>query len=390
MTEEPRRLRVLMLNYEFPPIGGGTGTACRELLRAFEGVGGLGVDLVTAGLEANAKVENVSHSIVVHRVPVGKRDLQFWRAGEVLRWTWRARRLAGELIGRTRYDLCHCWAGWPPGLLGYAFRRRLPYLVSLRGSDVPGYNARLSLLDPLLFRRLSRRVWREAAAVVAVSDELRRLALRTMPSLDVSVIPNAVDGARFTPGAPAGGFTILFVGRLIPRKGVGDLVRAFRVIADRVPGARLVVVGEGPDEGALQARVRRDGLEGLVTFLGPVANEDLPPIYRSAKVFVLPSHREGMPNVLLEAMASGLPVVTTAAAAEIIDGNGLLVEPGDATGIADAVLRYAGDEDMRRAHGRRSRAIAESMSWDSVARWHLGIYRQMTGAARRGRGSLAG
>ncbi len=378
MTGASGHLRILMLNYEFPPLGGGTGTACRELLRAFDRIAGPDVDLVTAGLDSAAPVERLSASVTVHRVPVRKRDLHFWRPGELLRWTRRAWRLARELTRRTPYDLCHCWAGWPPGLLGYALRGRLPYLVSLRGSDVPGYNRRLWLLDPVLFRRISRRVWREAAAVVAVSEELRRLALRTSPALRARVIPNAVDVDRFACGDPPDRFTVLFVGRLIPRKGVDDLVDAFPAIVRRLPEARLVVVGEGPLKAALEARARRTGVEGFVDFLGSVANEALPPIYRAASVLVLPSRREGMPNVLLEAMASGLPVITTPAAAEVLDGNGLVVEPGDASGIADAVLRYAADEGLRRSHGRRSRQIAESLSWTSVAQWHLDIYREMT------------
>jgi glycosyltransferase involved in cell wall biosynthesis len=378
-----------MLNYEFPPIGGGTGIACRELLRALGPTGAVDVDLVTAGVGHTMESESLVPNVTVHRIPVGKGDLHFWRPAELLRWTRRARRLALSLTSEGDYDLCHCWAGWPPGLLGYGLRRRLPYLVALRGSDVPGYSPRLRLLDPLVFRHLSRLVWGRASAVVAVSDELCDLALRTVPELEAEVIPNAVDVGRFGPGPRPERFTVLFVGRLIPRKGAADLVDAFATVVDRVPDARLVVVGGGPEEPALRARAEGAGIGAAVSFLGQVPDDELPSIYRDASVFVLPSRREGMPNVLLEAMASSLPVVTTAPAGGLVDGNGVLVDVADPDGIAAALLDYAADENLRCAHGRRSREIAESSGWTEVARWYIRIYRRMVEGGRPAMGAQA-
>ena len=366
-----------MFNYEFPPVGGGTGVACQQLLQVFGRIPELRVDLVTSGVGRQRTVEELEPNVEVHRLPIGKRDLHFWRGLEVARWTWSAYRLARQLISERRYDLSHCWAGWPSGVLGYRLRQDLPYLVALRGSDVPGYSPRLSLLDPLLFRNLSRRVWGEAAAVVAVSEELRRLAVETGPELDIRVIPNAADTEMFVPGFVDGGFMVLFVGRLISRKGVASLLEAFTQVLESVPDSQLVVVGEGPEGLRLRTDARERGLENAVTFKGHVARDNLPQIYQMANVFVLPSVREGMPNVLLEAMASGLPVVTTEHAAELLDGNGMVVAPGDARGLANALVQYAHDPGLRSAHGRRSRELAESLTWDEVASWYLDLYREL-------------
>jgi glycosyltransferase involved in cell wall biosynthesis len=158
---------------------------------------------------------------------------------------------------REPFDLCHCWAGWPSGALGYELRRHQPYLVALRGSDVPGYSRRLSVLDPLVFRRISRRVWSRATAVVAVSEELRSLALRTSPDLDVTVIPNAADTRLFSPGGRPDLFTVLFVGRLVPRKRAFDALEGFRRLHAVVPSSRLVIVGEGPDAERLRSQCGR-------------------------------------------------------------------------------------------------------------------------------------
>jgi len=375
MTQAGSPLRVLMLNYEFPPLGGGTGLACRQLLQALGKKPEVEVDLVTSGLGSAAVEERMAPNVRVYRLPVGKRDLQFWRAAELARWSLRAGRRTRSLVRAELFDLCHCWAGWPSGVLGYRLRRHQPYIVALRGSDVPGYSRRLAAWDPLVFRTLSRRVWSRAGAVVAVSSELKTLALRTSPDLDVQVIPNAVDTRLFSPGPAPDSFTVLFVGRLVPRKRVMDALEGFRRLLAEIPSARLVIVGDGPDAAPLRARCESEGLGRSVVFRGNVAHEDLPNLYRDASVCLVPSEREGMPNVLLEAMASGLPVVTTLAESTLLQGNGVVVPLGDTGAIGGALLDYARDPVLREAHGRRSRQIAEATSWDSVADWYLELYR---------------
>ena len=381
MSKASEPLRALMLNYEFPPVGGGTGAACHQLLEAFAERSDVRVELVTSGPGPRPTVERAHGGATIHRLAVGKRDPHFWRASELLRWTRRAYRLARQLVRRGGFDVCHCWGGWPAGFLGYSLRGSLPYLVSLRGSDVPGYSRRLALLDPLLFRRLSRRVWRQAGSVVAVSESLRDLSLRTCPDLCVKVIPNAADTVRFTPGGRVDPYTVLFVGRLIARKRVEDLLIAFREVLARIPSARLVIAGDGPEAARLQDLARTMALGDALHFVGPVPREALPELYRKASVFVLPSEREGMPNAQLEAMASGLPVVTTTSASNLLDGNGVAVRAGHPTEIAASLIRYGLDRELRRAHGLRSRELAEATSWDTVADWYLGIYRSLVGRA---------
>ena len=137
-----------MINYEFPPFDGGTGRACARLLDAFATHADISIDLVTSGPQPEIRSHRLGERIVVHRLPIPKRDLHYWRAGELARWTLRARRHARGLVSVRGYDVCHCWAGWPSGVVGYGLRARIPYIVSLRGSDVPGYNPRLRLARP--------------------------------------------------------------------------------------------------------------------------------------------------------------------------------------------------------------------------------------------------
>lgn len=196
-------MRVLMVNYEFPPFGGGTGLACANVLRELGERRDIRVDLVTSGPGWAVERSVLAHGVHVHRIPTPKRDLHYWRMPELAVWTARALGYADRLRRSERFDLCHCWATWPSGVVGYRMSRRLPYVVALRGSDVPGYSRRLRRLDPLVMRHVARRVWRRSSRVVAVSRDLRALALETEPGMRVDVIPNGVDVRRFTPGSPA-------------------------------------------------------------------------------------------------------------------------------------------------------------------------------------------
>ena len=255
---------------------------------------------------------------------------------------------AARLSRQRRYDLCHCWGGWPSGLVGYRLRRRMPYIVALRGSDVPGYNERLRWLDPLLLQHVARRVWSQAARVVAVSRNLRDLALQTQPRAVIDVIPNGVDVRRFTPADHEHVKRLLFVGRLIERKGVHVLLEAFRGVRAAIPDAELTIVGDGPERARLEAMAGELALSG-VAFRGHLAGDDLPAAYRESAILVLPANAEAMPNVVLEAMAAGLAIVTTpTGGSEVLRGNGVVVPHADPVALRDALVAYLTDPGLGR------------------------------------------
>jgi glycosyltransferase involved in cell wall biosynthesis len=153
---------------------------------------------------------------------------------------------------------------------------------------------------------------------------------------------------------------------------VGDLIHAFRTVHGRLPSARLVVIGDGPEHGALQARVERLGLGDAVRLLGALADDgEVRDWYRRSAIFCLPSIQEGFGIVFLEAMASGLPVVSTTATAipEVVPHGraGLLVPPRDPAALAEALHTLLTDSALQarcRAFGREH---VGPFSWDRVA-----------------------
>jgi glycosyltransferase involved in cell wall biosynthesis len=213
-------------------------------------------------------------------------------------------------------------------------------------------------------------------AVVANSEGLKQLALCTAANLPVKVIPNGVDVQQFHPAAatPAG-LEVLCVARLIPRKGLHHLVEAMPLVSE----ARLTIAGSGTEQENLEALAARLGVGERVRFLGAVPHGDLPEVYRAASVFVLPSMNEGVSNTVLEAMASGLPVLLTdtGGTSELLASgeNGFLI---DATpeSIARALQHYLREPQLEERQAAASRKRAESMSWAAAAQAYVELFDQ--------------
>jgi len=376
----PVSTRVLMLNCEFPPIGGGAANATWHLLREFAHDSALKIDVVTSNTHKVFEEVRFSPNIRIFRLAVRKKSLHWWRMPEIASWSRQAYFFSRRLLSETKYDLCHCWFGWPSGVIGYMLRKRLPFLVALRGTDVPGYNVRLGVWDKIVFNRVSRLVWRNAAAVTANSFALKALAEKTCPEKEIEVIYNGVDAADPRRDRNGSGWSVLFVGRLIKRKGVDYLLEAFRRLPVNGRPVRLVIAGEGPERPRLEEYCRRTGLSASVSFVGAASRNELAALYREARLLVLPSLEESLANVVLEAMASGLPVVTTdTGAAEVVRGNGFVVERKSSEQISEAIRKYLEDPALLERHGRRSQAIAEMLSWTNVARSYRRLYDRITG-----------
>lgn len=213
--------------------------------------------------------------------------------------------------------------------------------------------------------RLTSRV-RDATFVATISDFARSQVLSLVPTDQwdkVRVVPCGIDLSHFPAPAERAGegeTTILYVGTLIPRKGQPVLLEAFAGVLADGHDAQLVLVGDGPERPALERLAERLGIADQVRFAGGLGHDDVRRAFAEADVFCLPSFAEGVPVVLMEAMASGLPVVTTriAGVSELVgDGaEGLLVRPGNVGDLQGALSHFVADPEARRQAGERGRA----------------------------------
>lgn len=333
------------------------------------GVARVVTDLVRAQLDGGARpvVACPPDGALPEAVTAAGARLVRWRAGRSPGPALpREVRTAARLVADVRPDLIHLHSAKAGLAVRLAVRGALPTVFQPHAwsfDAVTGPTARAAL-------RWERYAARWADRVLCVSEAERRAGADAGVRADWSVVPNGVDLTRFTPagesadavraGLPAltdvapGAPLVVCVGRLCPQKGQDVLLRAWPEVAARLPGARLVLVGEGPDLGPLL----RDAPPGVL-FAG--AARDTVPWYRAADVVVLPSRWEGMALAPLEAMACGRPVVLTevSGARECLpaeDAAGSVVPVADAPALAAALLRLLADPVRREAAGRRGLA----------------------------------
>ncbi|MEX5718061.1 glycosyltransferase family 4 protein [Geodermatophilus maliterrae] len=280
------------------------------------------------------------------------------------------------------FDVLHAQYGYPPGLAVLAAAREtgLPAVVSIQGGDGHWVGTCCGT-----HAHAMRTVVDSASAVLIGSASFRDEVVGNLGSdpARFTIVPGATDTRRFTPAErPLGALqdppVLLFHGRVDRRKGVLDLLAALP------DGVRLVVSGIGPDLD--EARARADD---RTTFLGYVPPDEAPAVYRSADVFVSPTYSEGFSNTLLEAMASGLPTVSTDSVGVVDclrhEENGLLHEPGDVAGLRAALDRLLGDAGLRaRLATTALEEVRRLYSWPVLARSIDAVYRQVAGTTPDG------
>ncbi len=364
-------MKILLINSEYPPIGGGAGNASAQLAQALARLGEE-VTVLTARFGSLPRLEQQG-AVRIVRVAALRRRAD--RSGALEQAIFM---LAGTLgasrhLRRWRPDVVLAFFGVPGGVVALFLRAafRIPYVVSLRGGDVPGFRPYDFARYHRLMGPLIRRVWRRAQAVVANSHGLRDLAGAFDPGVPIDIISNGVDLARFAVGdrdwAPP---RMLFVGRVVYQKGLDLLLEALAGIAT-IPW-EMVVAGDGSQREALGSRARALGIGERIRFAGWLRGDEILRAYREANLFVFPSRHEGMPNAVLEAMAAGLPVVASriAGSEELVESGetGLLVPPEDSASLRQALATLLPDAPRRAAMGAAGRRrVAERYTWDRVA-----------------------
>lgn len=221
---------------------------------------------------------------------------------------------------------------------------------------------------------------------IAVSDPARDFVTRYFPRFPMRVIPNGVDLSVYRPGLPPirhlrdENLNILFVGRLEKRKGLGDLLRAFRAMTARVSNARLIVVGDGPLRGRVESYIARHRLPNVI-MAGYVPDSVKPRYYDSADIFCAPATgAESFGIVLLEALASGLPIVATEVPGymSVLESgkDSITVPPKNWRELAAALVILARDEDLRRRLAAYAIEKARRYSWEMVATEVVEVYHE--------------
>ncbi|MFL6538893.1 MAG: glycosyltransferase family 4 protein [Chthoniobacterales bacterium] len=381
-------MNYLLVNYEYPPVGAGAATATKAIAHA---LGSAGHEvLVLTGAYAGEPPHSTEDRVTVHRLSCrrARRDrsnvremLSFLRAGLVA---------LPRLLRQHNIGAAIIFFSFPCGPIGLVARilKRIPYVIALRGGDVPGAEPGLAMTHRLL-QPLRRYILRRSVAVVANSNGLRKMAALADP-IPVRVIPNGVDTEFFHPAAHrpiSDRFRVTFAGRFQAQKNLGVLLEQFAQLRDKAARhVELHLVGDGPLITEMRAHAAKLRLNSEITWHGWLAPEALREVLQSSDCFVNPSHYEGMPNAVLEAMACGKPIIASRVAGHedlVIDGETGFLFSLDAPAELAGALRMLSDNPARAWQmGENGRDfVKRNFSWSRVAAAYANLFEPKANSA---------
>ena len=279
----------------------------------------------------------------------------------------------------SRIDIVHFHSPLPPFVktsLPLITTLHTPMLVDYRYVKLTSFYSILSKISArFVSYSLELKLLQTSDRVTTVSGSIaQELKKYYMDTNKIFIIGNGVDEKLFVPAQndiENKNKYIMYAGRIDREKGLFDLIECAKSICNQRPDVLFLLAGSGPDFDPLKKKAKKLGLQDKFIFLGQVGRDQLVRLYQNSTVFAFPSYHEGIPTVLLEAMACGLPIIATNVRGNrdlIIPGkNGILVPPRSPKEIADAILKLLDDDNMRKELGKNARkTIEEKFTWDIV------------------------
>lgn len=367
-------MRLLIINFEYPPLGGGGGVATKQV--AEELAKRHTVHVLTTHFAGLAATE-VSNGVVIHRVRVmGRRSLPVASLVSLFTFVPAALWRGWRLCRQERFDVINAQFAVPSGLVAWPLTRlfRAAFVLSFIGGDVYDPSKGSSPHRNIVLRWLIRRLAGAAVGRTAISSDVARRAKelhgveQPITVVPLGLIPMVVPAAsRGELGLPEHGPLFVSVGRLIPRKGFEDLLRAWHDI----PTAHLVIIGDGPLLDRLKKSIREFDSGGRVHLLGFVDEIKKQQILRVADAYISGAEHEGFGIVFLEAMEAGLPIVATDTGGQtdfLVQGeNAVLISPHQPEQLLEAVKQLLVDSRLRETLARNNREKVKQYYLENTA-----------------------
>ncbi len=369
-------MKILIICHEFPPIGGGAGNAAMYLAKnlAFK-------HEVTVLTSRFKNLKNGMQGVDMIYLPVLRKHIDRTSPLELLSFTLSGIFYVLAKFKKSRYDVCLAIHGIPSGWLALFIQKvfRIPYVVSLRGGDVPGFLPESYDNLHRAVKFLTLKYWKSAQRLITNSQGLRELAKNTamIMNKNIEVIPNGIDCEFFRTDFQARDKNVikmLFTGRITEQKGLEAFIKTLKQARGAIKRKFLFqIIGEGPLKLPLQNLSRELFHENTVSFGSWIEKDKLLREYQIADIFILPSYYEGMSNSLLEAMACGCMIIATDIAGNnelVKDGkNGFIFKPGDDNKLKEILISVLNNDlNVIQSMGRESRAIAEGYNWSNVSK----------------------
>ena len=369
-------MRILVLNYEYPPVGGGGGRASADLCKTLARRGH-DLQVLTARTPGLPAIEEID-GYLVRRVFTGRRS----------RFKASFPAMAGYILGgflpglqelrSWKPDLMHVHFAVPTGALAYALHKvsGVPYVLTAHLGDVPGAVPEKTSRWFRFIQPLTPPIWRGAAQVAAVSKYTCDLA-RSHYGVEIEVIPN---GIELEEDSAVGGVhsppRVVFAGRFQPQKNLGFLLDALSDVKDLAWQCKLI--GDGPEREQLERAVADLGLGDRVSFTGWVEAERAESELAESDLLVMPSRKEGLPVVAVQALAKGVAIAASDAGglAEVVEHghNGISCPVGDRSCYVDGLRVCLEDHNRLARMKRASREMASRYDLEQVADQYEAVF----------------
>ena len=367
-----------MLNYEFPPLGGGASPVSYEIAEHFSKKCDFDIDVVTMGYKNLLSYEKINNHFRIFRV-------KCWRSKKEICYPWEQATylISGffkciKLCLKKKYDVCHCHFIIPTGLLAYFLKIifGIPYFVTSHGSDVINYNPRFKNIYPQV-TWIWKKLIKNAQFIITPSNFLSSQIKEVYPIISnekLTVIPNGIDLNKFVPLKKKR--NILVVSRLFINKGIQDFLKALSNL--ELKDWHVNIVGEGPYRSHLEKLVSEYNLNEKVTFYGWLENKsrEIKKAFGEAEIFVLTSYFENMNVTLLEAMLSGCAVLASDVGgnSEIVGDCGILFPAGNIEQLHNKIKQLISDQRLRYELQQKGiDRIKNKFSWENIIKQYVFI-----------------
>ncbi|NIT55111.1 MAG: glycosyltransferase [Aliifodinibius sp.] len=391
---DEKTLKILVINYEYPPIGGGGGVICRDVAEEMASMGHEVVVITTH--YHRLKREETLNGVKIIRVPVLlRKDLDVATIISMLSYVPSAIKTGIQLLNRKRFDVVNTHFAIPSGPAGQYLAKRfnLPNVLSIHGGDIFDPSKSLSPHNTSGLKQIVKKMLLNADRVVAQSSDTKRNALHYYDiRKEIDIIPLGIKPNRFALkerknlDLPEDKVVFSTIGRLIKRKNLEELLEILSTIQSNFPFLMLII-GEGPEREHLQTKIRSLGLIEKVRLLGRVSEEEKFQYLNLSDAYLSTAMHEGFGIVFLEAMECGVPVICYDRGGQVDflqnGKTGFLIQSGDKEAFASNLLRLLNNSQLREEMSRYNRDYISSFYISNIAKKYVSYFKGVLDGDRK-------
>ena len=370
-----KKLRILMLNYEFPPLGGGASPVSYEIAKGYIKLGHK-VDVITMGYKNLPQQETKHKNLNIYRVKCLRSKKEICHPWEQLTYIISAKKFLKQHLKnkpKNYYDINHTHFIIPTGIIALWAKKHfnIPYIVTAHGSDVMKYNPHRFKFLHKFTKPLLKKICKKSKLIISPSKYLANLIKENIGNYKIKIIPNGINKNKFTPKIKKK--IILSTGRLLERKGFQYLIKA---VSTNNIGFEVHICGDGPMMKELKKLAKQSKTKIILHGWIDNNSKEYKTLLESASIYTLVSEKENASVSLLEAMSAGCAIITSniSGCPETIGNAGIVIKPKDTRELRKEILKLIGNNKNIKRFGKKARKkILKDYDWNNLIRKYVEV-----------------